>query len=118
MYRERKHKIDNRIVSVSQPHIQPIVRGKVKTPVEFGVKISVSIVNGYAFLVTLDWKPYNEGTKLKEHIEEYKRRFGSYPVSILADRIYRTRENIRYCNGLGIRIARPPLGRPPKDRSL
>ncbi|MBM9513116.1 hypothetical protein [Desulfogranum marinum] len=28
MYENRKHRIDNRIVSVSQPHVRPIKRGK------------------------------------------------------------------------------------------
>jgi len=42
MYRERKHSIDNRIVSMSQPHVRPIVRGKTSVDVEFGAKVSVS----------------------------------------------------------------------------
>lgn len=118
MYCEKRNKVDNRIVSISQPHIRPVIRGKVSAPVEFGAKVSVSKVGGYAFLETLGWEPYNEGTKLKEHIEEYKRRFGWYPVSIHADKIYRTRDNIKYCKGLGIRLAGPPLGRPPKDKEV
>ncbi len=85
-------------------------------PVEFGAKISVSKADGYTFLETLEWEPYNEGGKLKEHIGEYKRRFGYYPVSVHADKIYRTRENLSYCKKLGIRLGGPPLGRPPKDK--
>ena len=37
----------NRIVSIYQPHLRPIVRGKAKAKVEFGAKIGASIVNGY-----------------------------------------------------------------------
>ena len=33
----------------------------------------------------------------------------------LSGSIYRTRENIRYCRDLGIRISGPPLGRPKRD---
>ena len=33
----------NRIVSISQPNLRPIVRGKAKTPVEFGAKYDVSV---------------------------------------------------------------------------
>ena len=116
MFSQRKHKIENRIVSISQPHVRPIIRGKVTAPVEFGAKISVSKADGYTFLETLEWEPYNEGGKLKEHIGEYKRRFGYYPVSVHADKIYRTRENLSYCKKLGIRLGGPPLGRPPKDK--
>lgn len=118
MYCERKHKVDQRNVSISQPHIRPIIRGKVSAAVEFGAKVSVSKMGGYAFLETLGWDPYNEGAKLREHIEEYERRFGHYPASVHADKIYRTRDNLRYCKGLGIRLAGPPLGRPPKDKEL
>ncbi|MDC7247499.1 MAG: IS5 family transposase [Sphaerochaetaceae bacterium] len=115
MYRKNSRSIPSRIVSISQPHVRPIVRGKTNTPVEFKAKVSVSRIEGYAFLETLGWEPYNESTKLKEHVEDYHRRFGYYPQSILADKIYRTRENLRYCKDLGIRLAGPPLGRPPKD---
>ena len=39
MYRNRTHSVADRIVSISQPWIRPIVRGKAKTPVEFGAKL-------------------------------------------------------------------------------
>ena len=42
MYENRSHRIDDRIVSLTQPHVRPIVRGKAGTPVEFGAKLSVS----------------------------------------------------------------------------
>lgn len=37
------HRVENRIVSISQPYIRPIVRGKAKTQVEFDTKYDVSI---------------------------------------------------------------------------
>ncbi len=43
MYHHRSHSIADRIVSLYQPHVRPIVRGKAKSPVEFGAKISVII---------------------------------------------------------------------------
>ncbi|MBN2861223.1 MAG: transposase [Sphaerochaetaceae bacterium] len=55
---------------------------------------------------------------MKEHGEDYHRRFGYYPQSILTDKIYRTGENLRYCKESGIRLAGPPLGRPPKDQGV
>jgi transposase, IS5 family len=118
MFEEKKHSVTGRIVSISQPHVRPIVRGKAKAPVEFGAKISVSRVDGYAYLETISWEPYHEGILLKEHINVYKKRFGCYPESVLADKIYRTRENLRFCKELGIRLAGPPLGRPPKDKAV
>ena len=69
MFDQKKHSVTGRIVSISQPHVRPIVRGKAKAPVEFGAKISVSRVGGYAYLETISWEPYHEGNLLKEHIK-------------------------------------------------
>lgn len=109
------HSIEDRIVSISQPYIRPIVRGKVKAAVEFGAKLSVSLVDGFAYLETLQWDAYNEGTLLKDAILRYKERFGHYPEAVLADTIYRNRENREFCKKLGIRLSGPKLGRPTKD---
>ena len=42
MWSNKKQSIEDRIVSLSQPHIRPIVRGKAGKPVEFGAKLSAS----------------------------------------------------------------------------
>jgi hypothetical protein len=36
---------DERVVSILQPHLRPIVRGKTTAKVEFGAKILVSIID-------------------------------------------------------------------------
>lgn len=114
MYENRGHKMSGRIVSISQPHVHPIVRGKARSNVEFGAKISVSLVNGFGFVDRISWDNYNESGDLKSQIESYRERFGFYPESVHADQIYRTRENRRYCKERSIRLSGPPLGRPPK----
>ena len=114
MYEGRRRKIEDRIVSISQPHVRPIVRGKAGRPVEFGAKVSVSLVEGYSFIDRMSWENYNESKDLVEQIERYRERFGYYPESVHVDRIYRSRENLRYCNIHGIRISGPKLGRPRK----
>ena len=40
MYDNHTHSVSDRIVSVSQPWLRPIVRGKSKAPVEFGAKLA------------------------------------------------------------------------------
>ena len=50
MDEKKKPRIDNRIVSLSQPHIRPIVRGKAGNLIEFGAKLSVSLRDEYVFL--------------------------------------------------------------------
>jgi len=118
MYREKKHKVEDRIVSIHQPWVRPIVRGKATADVEFGAKISVSLVNGYAMIEQLDWNAFNESGDLQAAVERYRERHGCYPERILADKIYRNRKNHQYCAGLGIRMNGPNLGRPPKDKKL
>jgi transposase, IS5 family len=115
MYGQGCHRIDNRIVSITQPHVRPIVRGKSGTPVEFGAKLSVSCVDGHAFLDHLSWDNFNESGDLQQQIELFKSRFGHYPEAVYVDQIYRTRSNRAYCRNLGIRITAPPLGRPVPD---
>ena len=36
--------------NIHQSHVRPIVRGKTNSYVEFGTKIKVSLMNGFAFL--------------------------------------------------------------------
>jgi len=112
MYDAKTNRIESRIVSISQPHVRPIVRGKAGSPVEFGAKIEVSLVDGYAFIDNLSWENFNESVSLKDQIEKYKIRYGSYPESVHADKIFRTRANREFCKLKGIRLSGPPLGRP------
>lgn len=118
MFEHKTHQIEDRIVSIRQPHIRPIVRGKAKARVEFGAKVSVSMVNGYAFLERLSWDGFNEGVTLIQSLEAYKRRFGCYPKAVLADQIYRTRENRAFCKAHGIRLSGPELGRPAQGEEV
>jgi len=115
MYENRTHSIAERIVSIYQPHVRPIVRGKVKSPVELGAKVSISLVRGFSFVERIDWDAYNESCDLIEQIERYRERFGFYPESVHVDKIYRTRENRRFCKEHGIRISGSPLGKPIKE---
>ena len=109
------HTVDNRIVSISQPYIRPIVRGKAKALVEFGAKIDISVADGFVRLEKQSFDAYNEATVLSEVIERYKARTGSYPERVLADKIYRNRDNLDLCKNLKIRLSGPALGRPRKD---
>ena len=116
MYQERKWSISHRIVSISQPHVRPIVRGKAGKKVEFGAKVSISHrEGGYVGLDRLSWDAYNESSDLIPQIETYYERYGYYPASVHADQIYQNRENRAYCKEKGIRLSGKPLGRPKKE---
>lgn len=115
LYRSESWSIEGRILSISKPWVRPIARGKARGMFEFGAKLSISLVDGMADVHKLSWEPYNECKDLKEQIENYKQRYGRYPEAVCADKIYRTRENLQYCQEYGIRLSGPKLGRPFKD---
>ena len=117
MFENHSQRIDNRLVSISQPHVRPIKRGKAGRETEFGAKLSLSVVEGFSFVDHLSWDNYNESLDLTEQITTFHRRFGFYPESVHADKIYRTQTNRKFCQVHGIRLSGPPLGRPPKHVS-
>ncbi len=109
MFLTRTHAVENRIVSISQPHVRPIPRGKAGAKTEFGAKIALSVVNGYTFVDHMSYDNFNEGTLLSDAIELYKKRFGMLPSRILGDTIYRNQKNRALCKKLNIRLSGLPL---------
>ena len=117
MFDNNTHTVENRIVSISQPYVRPIVRGKANKPTEFGAKLHLSIdERGFARIEHLTFDAFNEGPMLISALEAYKYRHGCYPARVLVDQIYRSRANISFCKENGIRISGPRLGRPTPDK--
>jgi len=115
LYHSDSWSLEGRILSISKPWVRPIARGKARGMYEFGAKLSLSLVDGMAEVYRLSWDSYNECKDLKGQIETYKERYGRRPEVICGDKIYRTRENLQYCQEYGIRLSGPKLGRPFKD---
>lgn len=116
MYENKVHSVPDRIVSISQPYIRPIVRGKAAAPVEFGAKLDLSLdEKRMARIERMSFDAYNESDVLISAVERYKARTGHYPERVLADQIYRYRNNRSFCKEHGIRISGPALGRPKKN---
>jgi len=104
------------------------VRGKAGKSVQFGSKISVSMMGKLAFVDRLSWDAFNESADLIAQVKAYRARFGFYPESVHADGIYTrrgqasclwqfitgTRANRKWLKDHGIRFAGKPLGRPKK----
>ena len=119
MLENNTHKVADRIVSISQPYVRPVVRGKVSKPTEFGAKLHLSVDEyGFARIEYLSFDAYNEGPMLIRALEAYKYHHGCYPERVLVDQIYRTRPNIAFCQKNGIRISGPRLGRPAKNDEI
>lgn len=118
MFENKTHSVADRIVSISQPYIRPIVRGKAKSPVEFGAKLDLSVdEHGMARVEKLSFDAYNESEVLKTAVENYKQRTGHYPERVLVDQIYRNRENLNFCKEHGIRLSGKRLGRPKQQKT-
>ena len=118
MYITNTHRVENRIVSLSQSWVRPIVRGKQNAEVEFGAKVEMSDVNGYLRVEDLRWDAFNESTTFQKSVENYRKAYGHYPERVLADTIFRTRENLRYCKDHEIHLNGPKLGKPTSDPAV
>lgn len=114
MFEQNVRSCADRIISIYQPHLRLIVRGKAKAKVEFGAKIGASIVNGYTYVDHLSWYAYNESSDLAMQIELYRKRFGMLPREVQVDKIYLGKANRLYLKDNHVECYNRPLGRPPK----
>jgi len=114
MFESKTHSVPWRIVSLAQPWVRPIVRGKAHANTEFGAKLHISLVNGYARIERLDFRPYNESEDIGGAIARYRAHYGCYPERILADKSIGTGRRWRFA----ICLSGPALGKLPKDRNL
>jgi hypothetical protein len=111
MFDNKEHRCDGRIVSISQPHVRPVVRGKEHEPTEFGSKVAIGLVGGYAFITDISWENTSEASLLPQAVEQYKEIFGVYPKTVIGDRVYPNRSNRDWCKEREIRLSGPALGR-------
>ena len=88
VYRQQKMMYDNNtyvcedwIVSLEQPHIRPIQRGKHPNSTEFGQKLQLSEEDGYTYLEQTCWSNFNEGIDLEAAVEDYFRNSAAIPAS-------------------------------------
>lgn len=114
MHDTKTKRVEHRIVNIHQPHVRPIVRGKEGKKVEFGSKLQVSLINGYTLIDHLDWEAFNESNYLKDSVNKYRERTGYYPLEVLADQIYCTKDNRAWLKKQNIKLKAKPLGRPSK----
>jgi len=114
MYDENTNTVKNRIVSIFQNHVRPILRGKENARVEFGAKLGVSLDNGFARINNFSWNAYYEGDDLIMQVKSYFNIHGYYPELVLVDKAYPNRKNRKWLKEKGIRITAPALGRKSK----
>jgi hypothetical protein len=116
MYKSQIHSIADRIVSLYQPHVRPMPRGKDRASTEFGSKALVMLRDGCSYLYKLDWDNFHDGAILDQALEKYKEIYGCYPQRVLGDRLYGNRENRRLLKEKGIQFVGRSLGRPSAEQ--
>jgi IS5 family transposase len=112
--------LKDRIVSLSRPYIRPIIRGKENKRVEFGMKAHMLQVDGICFIDKMQFKAFNESTRLKLSVLKHKSLFGQCH-QLGADRIYATNANRRYVTARKIFTSFPkkgPKADPPQEKKL
>ncbi len=114
MYTEDKRSIEHRIVSLYQPHVRPMPRGKDRAQTEFGSKQLVMLKDGYTHVQQISWDSFNEGIHLQDSVETYKNIYGCYPEKVSADGIFGNKANRKYLKEKQIHFVGKQLGRPPK----
>lgn len=79
------------------------------------MKPHISLTNGYASVERLDFEAFHETDDFIPAIERYRARTGNYPTCVLADKLYRNRNNLTYCKEHHIALSGSRPGRPPKN---
>ena len=98
----KKLPVKERIVSIHQPHIRPMVRGKYPVEVEFGPKILLNLKDNLLFLEDLKFNNVSDTNLLDTAIKGYKEHFGNLPTQLATDRGFWSPENLRLAYDYGI----------------
>ena len=105
MFDNGTNRCEGKVMSLSQPFVRAILRNKAKAKYEYGQKLALSKAGGFVFVEHQSWENFNECNTLQQSVLNYYNRFGYYPNVVLADQIYHTRGNMKFCKSKGIRLA-------------
>lgn len=114
MHRKGVKRIENRIVSFWREYVRPIKRGKSgPKETEFGPKVSVSHVDGFAFVDEFRHDNYSEADPevVEKQLDNYEKKFGKEPPSLTGDQLYGSRANREILEERQVRGAFRRLGR-------
>jgi len=86
--------IENRIVSLHEPNVRPIKRGKDNAKCEFGKKVAFCVI-GETLLVStkIESDAFDDREMIKATIEKHKQITGRDPTEIISDRGGHNKEN-------------------------
>jgi IS5 family transposase len=94
-----------KIYSIFEPHTDLIIRGKVRTPVEFGHKIFIAETAGGLIpqYRVLRGNPSDQD-HVRPVLDEHVRLFGDVPELLATDRGFYSEDNIAACKQAGVKI--------------
>lgn len=103
--------VEQKLFSIFEPHTDLIMRGKQRTPVEFGHKLRIvecgnGLITDYEIL---DGNPSDQA-HVKPTLEHHQQRFGSAPRSLASDRGFYSEENIAVCKEANVVECIPQRG--------
>lgn len=103
--------VEEKLFSIFEPHTDLIVRGKVRTPVEFGHK--VRIVESSGGLIT-DYEILKGNPPDQDHVKRtldyHQKRFGAPPELLATDRGFHSADNLAACQQAGVIECIPQRG--------
>ena len=114
---QAESKIPDRIVSLNQPHIRPIVRGKTNKPVEFGPKVNILRIGCISLIEYSSFNAFHEGNRMTECCTKYTHITGKCQ-QFAADAIYATNANRRFATQNNIQTSFKHKGKMKNDPIL
>lgn len=119
MYREKSHRVADRIVSVHRPYVRPVVRGKSGREVEFGPKVALTHAGGFMFVEHFSHDVFSEADEdiVRRQVKKFRELFGKKPEWLTGDRLYGNRKNRDMLKRMRVEGALPALGRPRQDEN-
>lgn len=109
-------KAKNRIVSIYEPTVRPITKGKVNRKCEFGKVVQIQEDEALITEWEISNKP-NDNQYFKTAIKKHERIHGKAPTEVATDRGYYSKDNIEYATKKGAKhVSIPKKGRPCKNK--
>lgn len=103
MLRTKTHSVADRIVSLHEPKVRPIPRGKVNAPIECGRKVAFNLVGGKFLLPVYAVHENRSDTEaIKASVETHERIFGRKPHTMMFDKGGHAPDNHQYLKEHGI----------------
>ena len=103
--------VEDKLFSIFEPHTDLIVRGKARTPVEFGHKVLI-VESRYGLITDYEILKGNppDQDHVKPTLDYHQKRFGAPPELLATDRGFDSTDNVAACKQAGVIDCIPQRG--------